>query len=965
MNAPSSSMSRSVNLRHIQAFLLSVLLLAIFALQSGVAMAAAPAGTPIGNQASATYVDNTGTTRNTSSNTVVTTVAQVKTFTLLQSGAKTVPANQQVCYPHSIVNTGNGSDSYTLNAATQSGAVALTSVAYFADTNADGLPDNVTAITSSGILASGATYNFVVCGTTPAGATPTQTGTLTVYAQDTSGAAAQQQNDVTTIGAASISVTKKLSSVAPPGYTPVASGSSPNNGLYVIFDYTNSGSIPATNVQITDILPKEWQYVASSGRWSASGATALSDTNTANPAGISYTGTAPNATTGGTVATTIATVNNGTSGSVYFQVNLVSTTIGTFSNTAQYQYSYVYNASTVNVPSSNTNSVPYQVLQSADVAANGATTLGLTDGEPVTVNSAAPGQTISFTSYVWNRGNAPDGFDITILNSAACSTSATGANACTFPTGTTFQILASSGSTTLLNTGGTSDPDTGSIPLPDSSGACPAPYIVSTNATGAKKCGYAVVVTATIPTGAIPASPAAGFQFTLNAQSFFNPAVSDTVPNRLNTIAANTVDLTNTVSVAGGATAADGLGSTGATVIRTNSVTPASSPTTTIFPIYVNNTGATSAIYDLSYSFSAVPASGGIANPPAGWSVSFKASGSGVCATTTGGPLTSTGTTPIPVGGSQLVCAEVVVPATSAGAGSASATPTYAAPGNYDILFRAQQQGTSGATAVFDTIADRVAVQALHRMDLTPNGAQSTVPGGVVTYTHTLTNNGNVAETITFPGATTLSNNQTPTYSWTASANLDSASGTLISTGGPNTPVTLQPNESRTIVVTVSAPASAGSPPNTTAFTITYNSGGNSTQATDVTTLSAGLKLDKYQQLVPTCAGGAPSATLPGSWTASAIPAGPNTIPGKCIAYLIVGTNTTASNITSINISDLVPSNTILELGCGAPSATSPLAVTGGPYANGFTGTVQAQSGASPALLPAGTVSLQFCVKIN
>ena len=963
MNATCSIPSRSVISRHALTQLAILLAWALLALQSSVAMAAAPAGTPIGNQASATYVDNTGTTRNTSSNTVVTTVAQVKTFTLLQSGAKTVPANQQVCYPHSIVNTGNGADTYALNAPTQSGAVVLTSVAYFADANADGLPDNVTAITSSGALASGGTYNFVVCGTTPAGATPGQTGTLTVLAQDTSGAAAQSQNDVTTIGAASVSVTKKLSSVAPPGYTPVASGGSPNNGLYVIFDYTNSGSIQATNLQITDILPKEWQYVAASGRWSASGATALSDTNTANPAGISYTGTAPNATTGGTVTTTVATVNSGSSGQVYFQVNLVSSTIGSFTNTAQYQYSYFYNAATVNVPSSNTNSVPYQVLQTADVAANGTTTLGKTDGEPVTINSAAPGQTISFTDYVWNRGNAPDGFDITVLNSASCSTVATATNACTFPAGTTFQILASSGATTLLNTGGTSDPDTGSIPLPDASGACPAPYIVSTGLyNGAKKCGYAVVVTATIPVGATPATPASGYQVTLNAQSFFNTAVSDTVPNRLNTIAANTVDLTNTVSVAT-ATAGDGLGATGATVIRTNSIAPSSSPTTTIFPIYVNNTGATAAIYDLTYAFSAVPAAGGIANPPAGWNVTFKASGSGVCATTTGSAFTTTGAVPIPAGGNQLVCAEVVVPAISSG--SSPATPTYAAPGDYDLLFRAQQQGTSGPGAVFDTITDRVTVQQVHRMDLTPNGAQSTVPGGSVTYSHTLTNNGNVPETITFPAATTLTNNQTPTYSWNASANLDSSGGTLISAGGPITSVTLQPNSSRTIVVTVSAPASAGSPPNTTALTIAYNGGASSTQATDVTTLSAGLKLDKYQQLVPTCAGGTPSATLPGSWTSTAIPAGPNTIPGKCIAYLIVGTNTTASNITSINISDLVPSNTILETGCGAPSATAPLAVAGGPYANGFTGTVQAQSGAAPALLPAGTASLQFCVKIN
>jgi trimeric autotransporter adhesin len=83
--------------------------------------APAPANSVIGNQASATYVDSTGTIRPVTSNTVQTTVLQVKSFTLTQTGAKTVPANQQVCYPHTITNTGNGTDSYTLNPATTGG----------------------------------------------------------------------------------------------------------------------------------------------------------------------------------------------------------------------------------------------------------------------------------------------------------------------------------------------------------------------------------------------------------------------------------------------------------------------------------------------------------------------------------------------------------------------------------------------------------------------------------------------------------------------------------------------------------------------------------------------------------------------------------------------------------------------------------------------------------------------------
>ena len=92
-----------------------------------------------------------------------------------------------------------------------------------------------------------------------------------------------------------------------------------------------------------------------------------------------------------------------------------------------------------------------------------------------------------------------------------------------------------------------------------------------------------------------------------------------------------------------------------------------------------------------------------------------------------------------------------------------------------------------------------------------------------------------------------------------------------------------------------------------------------------------------------------------------------NTVPGKCIAYVVVGTNTTASNITNINVTDVVPANTSLEAGCGLPAVTGPVAVTGGPYATGFTGTVSAASSplATTPLPPTGIFTLQFCVKIN
>ena len=953
----------------------------------------APANSVIGNQASATYVDNTATTRTSTSNTVQTTVAQVKNFTLTQTGFKSASPNQQVCYPHTITNTGNGADTYALNAPTTGGMFAHTGLVYYLDADQNGSPDNGAAVTSSGPLAAGSSFNFVVCGTTPVGVTVGQQGTITVSATDTSAPTAntRSQVDTTTIAVASVSVQKKLSSAPPPGYTPVAVGASPNAGpLYVILEYVNSGTVQGDNVLITDALPSGMLYVPGTGRWSGSGATALTDAAGGDPVGVAYS--APVTAVSGTVTATVTTVPGSTSGNVYFQVTIAPSLAVTIpanqlvtTNTATYQYSYTFFNpltglnQTVNVPTTNSNSVLYSVVQTAGVVANGSpTTTGLTDAEPVTVASAGPGQTITWTDYIWNAGNGPDSFDVSILNTplngAACSPANNAAlGQCTFPAGTTFQILSSNGMTTLLDSNGNSTPDTGVIPVPIA-GVCAAPYVVSTSIP--LRCGYPIVITATLPMAAAPGNNGGnGYQITVGATSFFNNTVTESVPDRLTSISANSVDLTNNLSVVGGATLAQGLGPDNLAVITTNSVIPAPAATTaTRFQLYVNNTSTVAQIYNLSSSWISVPATGGIVNPPTGWTVSFFLDGgAGNCTTTTGSAVTSTGAVPVPAGGGQLICAVVVVPAINSGA---VGVPTYAAPGAYVVQFRAQQQ--SDAT-VFDTKRDQITVQPVHNVTITPNGMQSTVPGGAVTYTHALTNNGNLTEPVTFP-AGFLTDSQVPTYAWTSTAYVDTNMNGMLDIG-IDTPIVagtttfmLPPNGAQTIFVRVNAPAMAGSPPNQTTITATYNGGANTASANDQTTLTDGLKLDKYQQL-PGGTGSCtttPTLTLTGStpnapWSNMAIAASVNTVPGKCISYLIVGANTTASNITNINLSDVIPPNTKLETGCGVPTVTGPIAVTGGPYVNGYTGTVSAASTplATTPVPPTGTFTLQFCVKIN
>ena len=101
-------------------------LLVVAALVAPASMSAqTAAGTAIGNQASATYTDSSSVSRTATSNVVTTIVQQVASLTLTANGAKTASPGSPVFYPHTLTNTGNGSDSFSLTLApAQSGAPA-------------------------------------------------------------------------------------------------------------------------------------------------------------------------------------------------------------------------------------------------------------------------------------------------------------------------------------------------------------------------------------------------------------------------------------------------------------------------------------------------------------------------------------------------------------------------------------------------------------------------------------------------------------------------------------------------------------------------------------------------------------------------------------------------------------------------------------------------------------------------
>ena len=346
------------------------------------ALAATPAaGTLIGNQASATYTDASSAARSVTSNVVTAVVAQVASLTLTQNTAKTVVAGGQVVYPLTLTNTGNGPDTFSLGSS-NSGGFTFGSVVFYADVNGDGVADNTTPITSSTLLAQGESFKFVAVGTVPTSAASTAVNTLLVTA--TSGFASSLSatvTDTTTVTSnAVINVTKSISAAsgAPTG---------PTGSTYTVsLSYSNTGNSAAGTVTLVDPLPAGMTYVAGSGRWSAFGATVLTDATldiqTSGLNSIDYSYAAPQ------VKAVINSVAAGQSGVVSFQVtiNLYDkvTATGQLAGVLNNIANYAYNDGAVNIAAVNTNVFAFTVTPVSAVTATGTTVTSVTQGGTAT-----------------------------------------------------------------------------------------------------------------------------------------------------------------------------------------------------------------------------------------------------------------------------------------------------------------------------------------------------------------------------------------------------------------------------------------------------------------------------------------------------------------------------------------------------------------------------------------------------
>jgi uncharacterized repeat protein (TIGR01451 family) len=519
---------------------LAALAIAACAGLGAVAFAAPPAGTTIGNQATATYSDAAANSYTVSSNSVTTVVQQVAGLTLTANGARVAAPGGQAIFPHVITNNGNGTDSFTLSASNIGGDdFDLTGLVLYVDADGNGVPDNFTPVTTTGPLAAGTSYRFVAVGSVPGTRLSGDVSQITVNAVSVfDGSQTAVNTDVVTVSSnAVVNVTKSIS--AP-------SGASPSGPYTYTLTYTNSGNATAGSVRLTDVIPAGMTYVAGSARWSSTGATALSDADSSDThgAGANTIRYDFNVATPGAVTAIVNQVPPGQSGTVTFNVNvnggLAPQVIG---NTARFAY---FDGSG-NVGPLFTNTAPFTVNQTTSVTFTGQI-----------VPSAVQGSVVSFVNTLTNTGNGADVFDISTSGNS-------------FPAGSIVQLFQSDGVTPLTDSNGNLTPDVGPL-APGSS--------------------YNVILKVTLPASATGGP----YQVQKTATSATNPASTATATDVLTTITANAVDVTNNSPLPGAPGA--GVGPEVAFVDR-QTVIPGN---TARFTLYVNNTTTTTDAYDLAAS---------------------------------------------------------------------------------------------------------------------------------------------------------------------------------------------------------------------------------------------------------------------------------------------------------------------------------------------------------------------------
>lgn len=873
------------------------------------AHAAAPAaGTNISNIASASYTDSTGNTKTVSSNIVTTTVLPVASFTLIADRTANANANNQVSLSHTLTNTGNGSDTFTVNVAdvTSGDQYDFSNLKVYLDANKDGVPDSQTPVTSV-TLAAGESVNLIVQATTPttgaggAALSAGDLGKLTITAQSTldNTLTATNTDTVKITNGAVISVIKSASVT-----TIDATQASPTaREVEYKLVYQNTGNTTATDVTVTDMLPAGLTYVANSAKLAG-----VAQTDGVDADGYKFVETTPGSGKG-TVTLTIPTLAPNTTGTLTFKVRVdQNTPAGVIRNTA-----YV-DPDGPSGPEGDTPSNPNDVNilsikkgtindNQNDAYADAEKTSATAKDNQIVIASIKQGEVAEFSAtgqggepiVIHNTGNVSEEFTVSVDK----GTDGAGG----LPAGSIVTLYQADGVTPFISTG--------SIP------------------SGGK---YNLVAKVTLPASY---SSSSAIKAILTTSPKSDATKKDTLDLVISQVTPATVDLHNGDASDTNGSVPGASGKDTGLDIDVRSTKPNQAVN---FPLQIDNSGVTGDNFNLGID----PAHA----LPAGWDVKFYvADGSG---NPTGAPLTNTGNIN---GGSNIKLVAVVTP------------PANAPAGDQQVYFKV----SSPATGLSDVMVDKVTVQADRKLSLQNDRIGQVAPGGTVVYKHTLTNTGNIDE-----GATTgslpftLTNDQSGN-GWVTSLFIDvnndgniDAGDTLV-TGNDLAALTgaITRNTSVNLLIKVQAPSNATpGTPSSVIFTINPTTVGGVAHAsisnTDLTTVTEGqVRLVKDQALVD-CKTGTGATYTQNTVSAK---------PGECVKYRIVATNEGNATVTNVVISDNTPSYTTLKaITSVSPLATSATLQNTASYVDGYTGTVSAEQ--SP-LAPNASATLEFVIKVN
>lgn len=947
---------------------------------AGQAWALTAAGTDIKNKATVTYEDSNGNSYSAQSNEAVVTVAPVYAATLEDDGTKSGAAGEIVYFTHVLTNTGNTSDTYSLDGLTGHGSGGTAgSYQVYVDGNNNGLPDAGEVATTSVSLNAGQQAQLILAVPVPSGTAAGTAINATLLARssqgnglvDDIGADGDSEDDtnnvVINVTADAVLVVNKSATV-----------NTATNEITYTLEVKNNGARPANDVVIWDAIPANASFVqmvsvngllgSNGDQWLdnndtwqnlPNGYAAVANLTTVDePAGVDMNGNGTPGETGlSGIAFRDAVMGVNTTVSIVYRVsfdpNLASGTQIRNVFAAQGDLDEDGNEEPP-VPS---QPVTTTIAQFFDVVADdtdGANGDADADNDTFLVDSAASGATVTFFHNVTNAGNGSDVLELRVFNDAGAGHAEQPGGAAAFPAGTTFTLWNAAGSVQLTDTNGDGNADTGVL-----------------GASG----NQVFTVKAKLPAGFSGTGPYAYTLRATSANDVGSPAASDDTLGVLTAINAPAVDLANTIDATG---MGDSLVDADAYANGVVTTLSAAVGGTVTFDLFLANESGSAQSYNLSAP-----------GLPAGWSVVFRATGVDVNGngslldpvdntSMAGNVVTSTPS--LPAGAIFAYTAEVTV----------SPNAAQAPAGTQNIEFRVEAASNA---SIFDRKLDAVTVLPNRVISVTPDGSNQVQPGGNVDYPHVLTNNGNSTETVELTATNLLAgdgwSNTTVAFvgagcTATALTNLPLGSPIVLcdAAGNPVSvtiadsdsdtypEITLTPGQSIRLRATVFAPSSAAQGAQDVLTLAATNMDGAapataSSSATDSTEVILGqVRLFKRAGVDADCGCADGSNWTPDTGFAEVQTT--QVAPGECVIWQLRATNEGAATAYNVTVTDEVTPFTTLENtdnACVDSVDGNNCAPSAGAIAN---------SGVAPVvewtvgdLLSGDTARTRFCVSVD